>query len=42
MTKYLFIYFLLFAISVTAGESGDQKNSLNKQENNLTKEKKKG
>ena len=40
MTKYLFIYFLLFAISVTAGESGDQQNSLNKQENNLTKEEK--
>ena len=40
MTKYLFIYFLLFAISVTAGESGDQKNSLNKQENNLTIEEK--
>ena len=40
MIKYLFIYFLLFTISVTAGESGDQKNTLNKQENNLTKEEK--
>ena len=40
MVKYLFIYFLFFTISVTAGESGDQKNSLNKQENNLTKEEK--
>ena len=38
MIKYLFIYFFLFTISVTAGESGDEKNSLNKQENNLTKE----
>ena len=40
MIKYLFIYFLFFTISVTAGESGDQKNTLNKQENNLTKEEK--
>ena len=40
MIKYLFIYFLLFTISVTAGESGDQKNTLNKQENNLTREEK--
>ena len=39
--KYLFIYFLLFTISVTAGESGDEKNNLNKQKNNLTKEEKK-
>ena len=40
MIKYLFIYFLLFTISVTAGESGDKKNNLNKQKNNLTKEEK--
>ena len=40
MIKYLFIYFLLFTISVTAGESGDEKNNLNKQKNNLTKEEK--
>ena len=40
MIKYLFIYFLLLTISVTAGEPGDQKNTLNKQENNLTKEEK--
>ena len=41
MIKYLFIYFLLFTISVTAGEPGDEKNNLNKQKNNLTKEEKK-
>ena len=40
MIKYLFIYFLLFTISVTAGEPGDEKNNLNKQKNNLTKEEK--
>ena len=40
MIKYLFIYFLLFTISVTAGEPGDKKNNLNKQKNNLTKEEK--
>ena len=40
MIKYLFIYFLLFTISVTAGESGDEKNNLNKQKNNFTKEEK--
>jgi len=40
MIKYLFIYFLLFTISVTAGETGDEKNNLNKQKNNLTKEEK--
>ena len=40
MIKYLFIYFVLFTISVTAGESGDEKNSLNKKENNLNKEEK--
>ena len=40
MIKYLFIYVLLFTISVTAGESGDEKNNLNKQKNNLTKEEK--
>ena len=40
MIKYLFIYFVLFTISVTAGESGDEKNIVNKKENNLTKEEK--
>ena len=40
MIKYLFIFFLLFTISVTAGEPGDEKNNLNKQKNNLTKEEK--